>query len=289
MLYFLGSPTRALNAYERRLRPWDHQKKWCSSDRKGTSILKGIWYSPAIPLLYDTILIYIWYSSSSIISKDQRGEVDVMFGLVRFLLFHRFSNMQHQSWLDLAKIFVAEKWDSRRMTFLPAKWEASQWISSGILGSLVTGFHGSLKAMAVVWKVFFFMCSKWGLDHLRLWSLVLGPLNSFCASEAVATQLTKDEDKHHKRDTWFSMKQWPLELNASNKVPSIKQFEDQMVSGKVAEDMRIVCSFQELQCLEQMERLVLPSGVLQTREPLRCLRFCVCVCVHVQISPSKCQ
>lgn len=110
-----GSPTLALNAYERRLRPWDHQNKWCSSDRKGTSILKGIWYSPAIPLLYDTIAVH---SSSSIISKDQRGEVDVMFDLVRFLLFHCFSDMQYQSWLDLAKIFVAEKWDSRRMTFL---------------------------------------------------------------------------------------------------------------------------------------------------------------------------
>ena len=57
MLYFLGSPTLALNAYERRLRPWDHQRN--GADRKGTSILKGIWYSPAIPLLYDTILIYI--------------------------------------------------------------------------------------------------------------------------------------------------------------------------------------------------------------------------------------
>ena len=68
---------------------------------------EGNWYSPAIPLLYDTILIY---SSSSIISKDQRGEVDGMFGLVRFLLFHCFYNMQHQSWLDLAKLFVVEKW-----------------------------------------------------------------------------------------------------------------------------------------------------------------------------------
>lgn len=164
------------------------------------------------------------------------------------------------------------------------------WLSSLRNGKHPNGFppgswdHWSLDSMEVSkpWplfeRCFFFMCSKWGLDHLRLWSLVLGPLNSFCASEAVATQLTKDEDKHHKRDSWFSMKQWPLELNASNKVPSIKQFEDQMVSGKVAEDMRIVCSFQELQCLEQMERLVLPSGVLQTREPLRCLRFCVCVC-----------
>lgn len=50
-----------------------------------------------------------------------------------------------------------------------------------------------------------------------------------------------------------------------------------MVSGKVAGDIRMVCSFQELQCLEQMERLVLPSGVLQTIKPLRCVRDCVCM------------
>ena len=75
--------------------------------QEGNQHFEGNWYSLAIPLLHDTILIY---SSSSIISKDQRGEVDVMFGLVWFLLLHCFSNMQHQSWLDLANVFVVEKW-----------------------------------------------------------------------------------------------------------------------------------------------------------------------------------
>ena len=35
-----------------------------------------------------------------------------------------------------------------------------------------------------------------------------------------------------------------------------------------------------------MERLVLPSGVLQTIKPLRCVRFCVCVCMFRSPPPS---
>ena len=111
-----------------------------------------------------------------------------MFGLVRFLLLHRFSNMQYQSWLDLAKFLlwkdgIQDGWLPSTKCFLrngkhPNGFPLGSWDR---YGSLVTGFHGSLKAISVDWKAFFFMCSKWRLDHLRLWSSVLGPLNSFCA------------------------------------------------------------------------------------------------------------
>lgn len=144
--------------------------------------------------------------------------------------------------------------------------------------------------MAVVWKVFFFfMCSKWGLDHLRLWSLVLGPLNSFCARRWLCswprtkTNTTKETVDFQRSSDHLSSMQAIKFLHQTDKDPS-----GSLKTRWYQEKWQWTCEwfvlFRSFNVLSKWSAWFCPREFYR---PENLGGLCDSVCVHVQISPSN--